>query len=366
MRIWTSVRLGKFKTQGKRRYAVDVGHNGDMHVFEKEKPLKVGELLVKAGFLQPGDVVEAIQVSKRVQIPIGRVLIASGLVSEGFLQTVLQAQLLIRDGLVSSEQAIDAMNLVANLNIPLKEALQKLNLTPEYNSDTVNLAEILLDSNIVTQEQLEAALATSSRAGVPLSAALVLQGVLSQSFFPSLVRAQQQLVAQSPRERIIEELKSSFLVWLKAEESLRSEFALDGGSIIQKLDKQIASEEKTESNGDKEGKTVSRRDTNQPSVSPEDSATYLVELLKASGINAPLSTNVPVAQQASAPGFEWKTNTVKPAMTERALNQLEKDGFQVQSVIPLNDGSETKILIIAKKEVYAILTNATSAGSDAK
>jgi hypothetical protein len=329
-----------------------------MHVFEKEKPLKVGELLVKAGFLQPADVVEAIQVSKRVQIPIGRVLIASGLVSEGFLQTVLQAQLLIRDGLVSSEQAIDAMNLVANLNIPLKEALQKLNLTPEYNSDTVDLAEILLDSNIVTQEQLDAALATSSRAGVPLSAALVLQGVLSQSFFPSLVRAQQQLIAQSPRASIIEELKSSFLVWLKAEESLRTEFALDGASVYKKHDEEFASEEKTGSNGATETKSGVKGDDDQPVATPEDSATYLVELLKAAGIiNAPVS-------QPNTPGFEWKTNTVKPAMTERALNQLEKDGFQVQSVIPLNDGPETKILIIAKKEVYAIWTGATTKVSD--
>jgi hypothetical protein len=335
-----------------------------MHVFEKEKPLKVGELLVKAGLLQPGDVVEAIQVSKRVQIPIGRVLIASGLVSEGFLQTVLQAQLLIRDGLVSAEQAIDAMNLVANLNIPLKEALQKLNLTPEYTADTVSLAEILLDSNIVTQEQLEAALATSSRSGVPLSAALVLQGVLSQSFFPSLVRAQQQLLALSPRDRIIDELKSSFLVWLKAEESLRTEFALDGGSGHKSLEQQIDSEEQPPANGAKEAKAGSRKDFNQPSVSPEDSATYLVELLKASGIiSAPTAS---ISQPPNTPGFEWKTNTVKPAMTERSLNQLEKDGFQVQSVIPLNDGAETRILIIAKKEVYAIRKNAATAGTDSK
>ena len=332
---------------------------------EKEKLVKVGELLVKAGFLQPADVVEAIQVSKRVQIPIGRVLIASGLVSESFLQTVLQAQLLIRDGLVSSEQAIDALNLVANDNVPLKEALQRLNLAPEYNSDTVDLAEILLDSNIVTQEQLEAALATSSRAGVPLSAALVLQGVLSQSFFPSLVRAQQQLLAKSPRERIIEELKSSFLVWLKAEESLRTEFAMDGelsGQRVQaRLHGQTAPAQQSGANGPKASAEQAKEDKGQPPISQDLSTDALLDLLKTVGV---ISSSPPLPP--TAPNFEWKVSTVKPALTERALNQMEKDGFQVQSVIPLNDGPETKILIIAKKEVYPMWTNATTVSSAAK
>ncbi len=317
-------------------------------MLEKEKLVKVGELLVQAGLLQPADVVEAIQVSKRVQIPIGRVLIASGLVSEGFLQTVLQAQLLIRDGLVSSEQAIDAMKLVASLNIPLKEALQKLNLTPEYTSETVDLAEILLDSNIVTQEQLDAALATSSRAGVPLSAALVLQGILSQSFFPSLMRAQQQINAQSPRDRVIDELKASFLVWLKAEESLRPEFSSGGGGALEYAykDTDVRSED-VESNG-AETKVAAEKEISQPPVSSEASTAYLLELLKGSGIFSP-----PAPAQPPLSTIEWKVNTVKPASTEKTLNQMEKDGYRVQSVIPLNDKPETKILIVGKKEVYA-------------
>jgi copper chaperone CopZ len=160
-----------------------------------------------------------------VQIPIGRVLIASGLVNEEFLQTALHAQLLIRDGLVSVEQAVHALKAVAEENISLKEALQTLNLSPQFSSDTGNLAELLLDSNIVTEEQIEAALLSSSQSGIPLSGALILQGALSQSFFPNLLRAQQQLKSKMPRDQIVDELKSSFLVWLKAEESLTQKFA---------------------------------------------------------------------------------------------------------------------------------------------
>ncbi len=192
---------------------------------EKKKLIRVGELLVESGLLQSSDVVEAVQVAKRVQIPIGRVLIASGLVDEAMLQTVLQVQLLVRDESISLKQAIEAIRLVHKEGLSLKDALQTFNLSSGVSIETADLAKILRDSDVVSQEDLDAAIQTSSSAGIPLSGALVLQGVISQSFYPNVARAQQQLKAKMPREKIIDELKSSFLFWLKAEETLKREFA---------------------------------------------------------------------------------------------------------------------------------------------
>lgn len=187
------------------------------------KVIKIGELLVSARLLDTSDVIEAIQVSHRLQIPVGRVLIMAGTVSEQLLQAALQAQIVINEGLVSVEVAGDALRIVARDHRTLQQALQQLNV-PNYQQELSNsLVDLLLDSNIVSQEQLELAMRTSNEADIPLSGALVLQGTLSANFFPSILRAHDQIrTHEKSREEAIAELKESFLIWLKADESWNS------------------------------------------------------------------------------------------------------------------------------------------------
>lgn len=187
------------------------------------KVIKIGELLVSARLLDTSDVIEAIQVSHRLQIPVGRVLIMAGTVSEQLLQAALQAQIVINEGLISVEVAGDALRIVARDHRTLQQALQQLNV-PNYQQELSNsLVDLLLDSNIVSQEQLELAMRTSNEADIPLSGALVLQGTLSANFFPSILRAHDQIrTHEKSREEAITELKESFLIWLKADESWNS------------------------------------------------------------------------------------------------------------------------------------------------
>ncbi|CAN5650309.1 hypothetical protein BH10CYA1_BH10CYA1_14830 [soil metagenome] len=187
------------------------------------KVIKIGELLVSARLLNTSDVIEAIQVSHRLQIPVGRVLIMAGTVSEQLLQAALQAQIVINEGLVSIDVAGDALCIVARDHKTLQQALQQLNI-PNYQQELSNsLVDLLLDSNIVSQEQLELAMRTSNEADIPLSGALVLQGTLSANFFPSILRAHDQIrTHEKSREEAITELKESFLIWLKADESWNS------------------------------------------------------------------------------------------------------------------------------------------------
>jgi hypothetical protein len=196
--------------------------------------------------------------------------------------------------LISVEQAVLALKVVVEEDTNLKDALQKLNLSPQYSADTAYLAELLLDSNIVTEEQVEAALASSSESGIPLSGALVLQGTVSQGFFPNLLRAQQQFKSQVPRDTIIEELKSSFLVWLKAEESLTQEFADNTDRLqrddriekYQQAEELVAAESvKPKSNGKRE---IDGSKNNEPDHFEADheleAAPRLVDVLKSAGV----------------------------------------------------------------------------------
>lgn len=192
---------------------------------EPGRLIKVGELLVGAGLLTSGDVIEATQVSKRLGIPIGRILLASGCLSESTLQVALQAQLLLREGEANFETAAEALRQAAN-GLTFQEALSQLNVDKVGGETEVkDISTLLLDSAIATTEQLQMALDASAANGISLAAALVVHSVLSPQFYPTFARMLDRLRSRDiDHAQAATELNTSFAMWLKADQSLREEF----------------------------------------------------------------------------------------------------------------------------------------------
>ncbi len=185
-----------------------------------QKSVRVGELLVDAQIIGSAEMTEAIQVSRRLGVPIGRVLMMSGSVRQDELAASLQVQPLIREGQIPYEAAISALKRVHQLRMGMADALAQEDLRPDLEDNPEYLGELLLDSNLVGPEEMEQAIQTSMQSGIPLGSALVLQGLLSPALFPSLQRIQRQLVEGSlTREEGIKQVQDTFMLWLKAEES---------------------------------------------------------------------------------------------------------------------------------------------------
>jgi hypothetical protein len=179
--------------------------------------IRVGDMLVTARVVSSADITEAIQLSKRLCTPIGRVLITSGCVSEKILHAALDLQSLIRDGEIPLESALKALSRVDKTGCTVKEALEHLNFHPKYGKGKNNLADLLVDSNLVSQEQIDEALQTSFEHGTPLGSTLVFQGALSPDFFPSISAIQERVTnGELSSEQAIDELQAAFTLWLKA------------------------------------------------------------------------------------------------------------------------------------------------------
>ncbi|MGH9551984.1 MAG: hypothetical protein ACRD3W_21540, partial [Terriglobales bacterium] len=171
------------------------------------RSIRIGELLVESGLVQLEDVTEAAQVSKRLQIPVGRVMIVSGCVNENLLEAALQAQILIQEGLVEVDTACEALRIVRDEGVPLQNVLVAADELAGGPPDS-DIASLLLDSEIVSREQMELALEASSAGGVPLGSALVLQGILSPNLFPTVTQIQSHLrTGKLSKEEAIEQLK---------------------------------------------------------------------------------------------------------------------------------------------------------------
>lgn len=186
--------------------------------------IKIGEMLIEVGVLTSGDLTEAIQISRRMGVPIGRVLVMSGCVTDDRLQQTLELQSLIRDGMVDMETAHEALKLIFQKKMSTKEALAALNWRPKQDQQSNKLGDLLVDSTIITKSQLERALEASFQSGMPLGGTLVLQGILSPMLLPTVLHIQESVRENHiNRDQAIEELKRALMFWARAEHSKQGE-----------------------------------------------------------------------------------------------------------------------------------------------
>ncbi|MBC7998289.1 MAG: hypothetical protein IAF58_10115 [Leptolyngbya sp.] len=184
---------------------------------EDDRMIKVGDMLVRADVVSSSDITEAIQVSKRLNIPIGRVLISSGCVTEKLLHSALDLQSLIRDGEIQLESAVKALKRIEKSGSSVQDALDQLDFRPTYGKGKNNLVDLLIDSNLVSEEQVDDALKTSFEHGTPLGSTLVFQGALSPNFFPSISAIQAKVAkGELNHADAINELQAAFSLWMKA------------------------------------------------------------------------------------------------------------------------------------------------------
>lgn len=273
------------------------------------KAVKVGELLVGASIVSSAEMTEAIQVSKRLAVPIGRVLTMSGCVREDVLEGALQLQRLIREGTLSVDGGIETLKRVHEDRVELAEALTTESQRMALLDTAESLGELLLDSNIISEDDLVKAMQTSFDNGVPLGTTLVLQGLLSPSLFPSILSVHKNIVrGVTGREDGVKEIQEIFLHWLKAEESLRAHStykeserkndqieagaAVTAVTIAPAIDKKAEERQTAEKTvkvgeartGDSKEAKEAKKEANSAAKTVADSELRLVDLLKQSGL----------------------------------------------------------------------------------
>ncbi len=168
-----------------------VGLVGATEFMANETPgLRLGDLLSSAGLLKPADLREAMLIAKQQQLPVGRVLIMSGYLSEAQLQSAVQAQSMVKDGNLVFETAIKALKIVGTERVNLETALTRLGWTPTSVVITNKLGEFLAEAGLVAIADLQYALGQCQEIGLPLGRVLVVTGYLSEEMLTHTLNAQ--------------------------------------------------------------------------------------------------------------------------------------------------------------------------------
>lgn len=172
--------------------------------------VRLGDLLTQAGLLRPEELREAMQIAKHQSLPVGRVLIMSGFLSDGQLRAAVQAQSLLKDGVITLDVVLQALSIVGKEEMPLEDAFRQLGLDVQQSQPTNKLGELLIEAELVTREVLDQALGQSTQSGLPLGRILILTGALVEPLLSSALNAQ-VLVRDHKitREQAVQGLKSA-------------------------------------------------------------------------------------------------------------------------------------------------------------
>jgi hypothetical protein len=179
-------------------------------VSSDSKPVKLGELLIAAGLLTSQTLEDAIRTASETGLPIGRVLIMSGAMSDNALQGAISAQSMVKDQLLAPDNAVEVLKLIAQLNIPLEQALTNLNFQAREEARTTKLGQLLTAAQVISERQLGEALKSSQETGLPLGRILVLTQAITETMLSAALTAQ-VLVRDGKvtREQAIEGLSSA-------------------------------------------------------------------------------------------------------------------------------------------------------------
>lgn len=152
--------------------------------------VRLGDLLTQAGLLRPEELREAMQIAKHQSLPVGRVLIMSGFLSDGQLRAAVQAQSLLKDGVISLETVLQALAIVGKEEMALEDAFRQLGLEVQQSQPTNKLGELLVEAEMITKEVLDQALAQSTQSGLPLGRILILTGAVVEPLLSAALNAQ--------------------------------------------------------------------------------------------------------------------------------------------------------------------------------
>ncbi|HEY9733434.1 MAG TPA: hypothetical protein V6C89_16060 [Drouetiella sp.] len=176
----------------------------------ESRPIRLGELLTRVGLLRSHELTEAIQIAGETGLPIGRVLIMSGYLTDQELQASVQAQSYLKDKVIDMDLAINALQKVSQDDLTFEQALRQLGFTIKASHQTAKLGELVIGAELVTQAQLNEALRTSQETGLPLGRVLVLTQALNDEMLSAALTAQ-VLVRDGKisRDQAIQGLKSA-------------------------------------------------------------------------------------------------------------------------------------------------------------
>jgi len=160
---------------------------------EDQESNKLGELLLLADIVPQMHLDTAMKTSQTTSLPLGRLLVSLGILSDEVLATALNAQLLIRSGRISREQAINGLRSSYQRRKPFEATLNEQGFYKGPYRPSIRLGELLVSAEIINREQMQAGLEESLRQEKSVGQVLVESRLVSKHFLNQALTLQEMV-----------------------------------------------------------------------------------------------------------------------------------------------------------------------------
>jgi len=189
---------------------------------EVQNKVYLGDLLLRAEVINADSLQDALSLSQRMHVKLGRVLTMQGHLTEQHMAAAEQITALIEYGDLTLEQGVKAIQMVCNQNIDLKTAMNRLSQAVDTGTASNRLGELLQAASILTPAHLRRGLKNYLDTGVPLGRVLVNTGIISESILHAGISAQRLIFKRLiNREQAVCALRTAYLDRSTLEEALK-------------------------------------------------------------------------------------------------------------------------------------------------
>ncbi len=154
---------------------------------------KLGELLLAAHVVTAEQLDEALKNSFETGLPMGRILVLTGALSESLLAAVLNAQVMVRDGKITREQAVQGIKSAQQRRVSLEQCLIDHGFYRLPTRQHVKIGELFVLSGVLSESDLMNVLELGLVNEQPLGQVLVQSGFVSQNLLDSALRFQEMV-----------------------------------------------------------------------------------------------------------------------------------------------------------------------------
>jgi hypothetical protein len=150
---------------------------------------RLGQLLVSSGAITQQQLEEALRIFFATGLPLARVLVLKGSISNLVAYAALTSQQLLRDDKLTREQALHAVRsaVASKVVVDPDQINEYLQFAPSTN---VRLGELLVAARMVSEEDLVSAVESSLDKGEVLGEVLVHRGLISPDSLERALDAQ--------------------------------------------------------------------------------------------------------------------------------------------------------------------------------
>lgn len=150
--------------------------------------VRIGELVLMAGFLSEGDMLECLEIELMKEKQFGQILLEQGLVTHELLEAAIVLQDMVANATVKAYQAAEALKQVRARGVSVYQAIAENYSAAQAQPKEFMPAELLVNAGLISQEALEKVVDAKEKSAIKVGKKVLATGAISEALLYSALR----------------------------------------------------------------------------------------------------------------------------------------------------------------------------------